>query len=384
MNRTLGREDRATLLLNGLFSLSTGFTVFLLPIYLVSERGFSGAEVGGLLSAFFVIQIAAAVPVGLGADRFRPRHLMWFALVCLAAAGGLLAVAERFVAALAGFLALGAASSLFKQVIDALWYRRRTARAGVGGHFGPFLAARVTGAALGLVLGGWGLRAFGFVPMLFGLSGAAAVLALLVPLLPDVRLTSAQLRDYAVDLARPAVLFMAVWLFLFTSHWGAEATSYARFVREDLGLSLPWTGAYMGVEFVSLAAGTVAAGRYLDHHGPDLGLLVGGMALSGFFQVAMLVDDPILSVVMRAAHGVGDGAVMLVLYATVGRLFAAERVGGNAGFALVITMLGAAAGSAVYGPLGASHGNATPLLVSGVGLVLLGPLVLLGRRALPT
>ena len=45
------------------------------------------------------------------------------------------------------------------------------------------------------------------------------------------------------------MLFFAAWLFLFTLHWGAEATSLALFLRHNLGLQPLGVGTYMAGEF---------------------------------------------------------------------------------------------------------------------------------------
>ena len=382
--RTDGRGDAATLGLSGVHALATAFTTFNLPVFLTAELGFTGAEIGVFQAAFFLTSILGALPVGLSSDRWRPRVLVQVALGALLLGALGLATQTTFAAVLASFVALGLSSNMVRQVLDALWYRRRRQGAAVGAHFGSYLVIRTSAVAVGMALGGATLHAVGFRPALVGLGCVAVGLAALAFALPDVRVTAAPLGDYCRDVRRPGFPLFALWLFLFASHWGAETVSYGRFLREDLGLGLDQMGWFMAGELLTLGAATWWAGRTTLGTIGEGRLLATAMVLSGIAQAAMTGVGPLASFAFRALHGVGDGVVMMLVYTTIARIFDVDRIGGNSGLVLLVSMVGAAAGALVYGPLGTAWGNGAPLAVSGVLLVLLAPVALVRAQTSPS
>jgi MFS family permease len=376
--------DRATLALSGLHGVATAFTTFNLPVYLSAELHFDAVQIGAFLAAFFFTPIVAAFPIGLSSDRVRPRALLLAALGFLALAALGLATQTSFGAVLASFVALGLSQNMVKQVLDALWFRRRRGEGAVGSHFGPFVLVRFAGVGVGMAAGGFLLDSLGFRTALTSLAVVAVGLAALVRLLPDTPVHQTRARDYGRDMWRRDVLVFALWLFLFATHWGAEAVCYGRFLREDLRLDLDWMGLYMAGELVTLASAGFLAGRpsVVARLG-DARLLAAGLLLSGLAQVAMVTSDPLVSFLFRALHGVGDGVVGILVYSAVGRLFQVERIGGNAGLVLLIATVGAAAGALAYGAVGAAWGNGVPLVVGGLSVVALVPLAFVRSRTRP-
>ena len=66
--------------------------------------------------------------------------------------------------------------------------------------------------------------------------GAAAPVRAHGPAAADPGGAHAASSEYRRDFLAAPVLFFATWLFLFTLHWGAEATSLALFLEHNLGL----------------------------------------------------------------------------------------------------------------------------------------------------
>lgn len=375
-------HKRAVLALTATQAMALPVANFYQPVHVVQKLGFSGAELGLVVSAYAATALIAALPVGFSADRLSPRRLLAAGLLFHGAGAAGLALSTTVATVLASFVVFGVSINLFRQVLDAVWYRGGAGeqRDQVAARFGPYLGARMAGMALGLIVGGLAYFRFGFTPTMMGVALLALPMAALAFFIPQVRLEPSRLVDYVRDLRNPRVLFFALWIFLFTSHWGAETTHYSLFLKEDLGLELPWMGGYMAGEFATLALATFLAARTAAARNGSVGLIVLGLVLSGISHIAMVTSIPWLSFLWRLVHGAGDGIVTVVIYASVGRLFHLERIGGTAGVMMLVTMLAAATGALVYGPMGASLGHGAPLVTSGVVALLLIPLLLVGRR----
>jgi len=67
-------------------------------------------------------------------------------------------------------------------------------------------------------------------------------------------------------------------------------------------------------------------------------------------------------------------------YTTIARLFHVDRIGGNSSLISLTTTLGTLVGSLIFGPLGASLGYATPLIVSGIISLALLPVAYAGLK----
>jgi MFS family permease len=67
-------------------------------------------------------------------------------------------------------------------------------------------------------------------------------------------------------------------------------------------------------------------------------------------------------------------------YTTISRLFQVERVGGHSGLISLVTTLGTAVGSLIFGPIGAQMGYEWPLIISGGTSLALLPLAYWGLK----
>ena len=375
------KNKRAVLALTATQALSLPIAAFYLPVHVTISLGFSGAELGLALSVYAATALLAALPVGVSADRMSPRRLLATGLLFHATGAVGLALSTTLATVLVSFVAFGVSVNLFRQVLDAVWYRGGDCdNTDVAARFGPFLAARWAGMATGLMVGGIAYHLLGFPITMLAAASLVVPMSGLALLTPAVPLASSSIRDYVRDLANPRVLFFALWIFLYTSHWGAETTHYGLFLRNNLELDLPWMGAYMAGEFLTLGLATWLAGRTRAAREGSVKLAALGLALSGITHVAMTWPEPWISFLFRMIHGAGDGILTVVIYASVGRLFRLERIGGLAGVIMLVTMLASATGALVYGPMGEAWGHGAPLVTSGLLTVLLIPLLIVGRH----
>jgi MFS family permease len=322
----------------GVYSAVISCTYFLLPLYLQGTLKFSGGQIGLLYAVLNLNAILVAFPIGVTGDRYPARVLTRLGLAGTAVCLWGMAAAAQFWSFLAAFWGFGLSLSLFRQSLDILLFKENPAD--TARRFGQFNAVRMGGMMLGALGGGLLVYLLDFprVIQLFGLG-------LLFLIWPTARLpltggVRASIWQYRRDFFTGPVLFFAAWLFLFTLHWGAEATSLALFLRHNLGLEPLGVGAYMAGEFAVVSMTAYLYGRFWAGKLPPLGFLSLALLASGSGHI--LMTYPILpwSFVMRALHGFGDGLILMETYATVARLFHVDRVGGNSSLITLTTTLG--------------------------------------------
>ncbi len=363
-------------LLMFVFSFVTAFTNFFLPIYFRDTLGYSGTQIGILFGVLAVTAIVAALPVGLGADRVTPRRILafFFGLLSVAAYG--MAYMTHFGAYVGVFILFGISINGIRIALDTL-YLKTNHGTETGIRMGVFQALRMVGIALGTAIGGYFLERIAFRSTLLVLSLASAGMLIGTIPLPATRTMRLQFAEYRSDFfSRKVVLFLA-WLFLYTTHWGAEQTSYALFLQDTLHLSLAGMGCYMGAEFIPLGLAVWWCGRVSDRGRSLRAMAIAGLILSGVGHIAMCMPHLYVSFLARLVHGLGDGALTIVVYVGMARYFHFDRMGGNYGLVFLVVSASSVIGSLVYGPLGQSYGYAFPLVTSGIVTLLISPVVYL-------
>lgn len=362
----------------GAYSAVISCIYFLLPLYLQGTLQFTGGEIGLLYAVLSLNAILVAFPVGVMGDRFPARILTRLGLAGSGLSLWAMTGVGQFWPFLAVFLIFGLSIQLFRQSLDILLFKESHPNA--VRRFGEFNAMRMGGMMLGALAGGALFTALDF-PVTLRLFGAGVLLLLLAtPLLPLTRGVRSPLFEYGRDFLTRPVLFFATWLFLFTLHWGAEATSLALFLRHNLGLAPVGVGAYMAGEFGVVSLTALLYGRFWAGRLRPLSFLALALIFSGTGHIFMTYPDLPWSFAWRAVHGFGDGLILMETYTTIARLFKVDRIGGNASLISLTTTLGVFAGSLIFGPLGAGYGYQWPLIVSGAVTLGLLPLAYAGLR----
>jgi len=362
----------------GAYSAVISCVYFLLPLYLQGSLGFTGAQIGLLYAVLSLNAILAAFPVGVSGDRYPARILTRLGLLGTAACLWGMSGTVRFWPFLAVFWGFGLSLQLFRQSLDILLFKE--AAGDQARRFGQFNAVRMSGMVLGVLTGGIMFQAWSF-PFTLKLFGVG-VLLLLLPTgwLPRTHGVRIPVLEYGRDFFTRPVLFFAAWLFLFTLHWGAEATSLGLFLEHNLGLTPPGVGAYMAGEFAVVAATAYLYGRFWAGRLKPLTFLTVALIFSGSGHILMTYPWLPWSFAMRALHGFGDGLILMETYTTVARLFHVDRISGNSSLITLTTTLGVLVGSLIFGPLGAGLGYQIPLIISGVISLALLPMAYAGLK----
>jgi MFS family permease len=351
---------------------------FLLPLYLKGNLHFSGGQIGLLYGVLSLNAILVSFPVGVIGDRYPARILTRVGLVATAASLWALALVGSFWPFLAVFLGFGLSIQLFRLSLDTLLFKED--QGDTPRRLGQYNAMRMGGMMVGVFLGGAAYYWLNFTVTLKLLS-----LGLLLLIWPTVRLPLTRgvrtaLFDYGRDFLAAPVLFFVSWLFLFTLHWGAEATSLALFLKHNLGLSPLGVGIYMAGEFGVVGLTAYIYGRFWAGRLKPLTFLALALIFSGIGHICMTYPVLFWSFAWRALHGFGDGLILMETYTTITRLFHVDRIGGSASLISLTTTMGVFAGSLIFGPLGAAYGYQMPLIISGAISLALLPLAYVGLR----
>ncbi len=351
---------------------------FLLPLYLKGSLHFTGGQIGLLYAVLSLNAILVSFPVGVLGDRYPARILTRVGLAATSASLWGLAEVGSFWPFLAVFLMFGLSIQLFRLSLDTLLFKEDHADA--PRRLGHYNAMRMGGMMVGALLGGAAYYWLDFPATLKLFSLGTLLLIGPTVKLPVTRGVSTTIFDYGRDFLVRPVLFFATWIFLFTLHWGAEATSLALFLEHNLGLSPLGVGAYMAGEFGVVALTAYLYGRFWAQRLKPLTFLALALIFSGTGHILMTYPVLAWSFAWRAVHGFGDGLILMETYTTINRLFHADRIGGNASLIALTTTLGVFAGSLLFGPLGAAYGYQVPLIISGAISLALLPLAYAGLK----
>ncbi|HSA24801.1 MAG TPA: MFS transporter, partial [Myxococcota bacterium] len=307
------RADWLPGLLAGLVLVATSVAGFFLTLHLKDGLGFSGLQIGLLYALQAAMGVLAALPAGLGNDRLTSRTLVGVGLLGQALGLWGMGAARAYPLFLLVFVVYSLSNWVFKLSLDVQVLKTDCGER-TGARLGLYQSLRYGLLAVGTVATGYLLARLDFTWTMFAVAGLSALLAGLALALPPTRVARVRLQDYRADLGDRRVLLFALWLFLFTLHWGAETTSYGLFLRVDLGLGLEGIGWYLAVEYAAIIPAVLWAGRRACDLPHLRRLAVLGLLASGLGHVGMVFEPVALSVSFRALHGLGDGIMLIVMY----------------------------------------------------------------------
>lgn len=364
------REYLLPLFFSGGYGFLSSLTYFFLPLFLKEHLEFSGSKIGALYAGLSITGLFVTFPIGFLNDMFTPRTLIMVSLIITSVSLWGQAVIVSFIPFFLIFLLFGISNNLFRVSLDALLFKLEKAENQIT-RYGLYNGMRMLGFTAGAVFAGHSLLFLDFPATLSILSILSLVLILFYPFLPAMPGKRWELFNYRQDFFKKEVIVFSLWLFFFTLHWGAESTCISLFLKKNLQLTTTAIGYYMAAEFMTVAITSYFWGRLLDRGVAITSVLYVGLIASGLGHLLMTYPQWHVSLFWRIIHGVGDGAVIVVMYAGIGRLFHVQRVGGNASLIYLVTLVGSCAGALIFGPLGEQVGYGVPLATSGIITLLL-------------
>ena len=357
-----------------------GLTFFFLSLMLF-DWGFSGLQIGILMSAISFVQLFSSFPIGAINDRLSIRAVIITGMLLESAFFAGLFLFRDFWLVLFSFIAGGLGGNMIDVSVRSLTFKV-LGNDGKGRKLGIYQIATTGGFGVGTTLGGLLLFGMSYSGVLLLTSVAFLLLAAASAMIPDVERIRFPMRDYRKIILRRSTALFLLPLFLFGIHWGAEHTSYSLFLRQDLGLGLLYSGLYMGIPVIILAAVSLYIGKRIDRKGEHhRTAFFAGLLLSGFGHIMMIFPPAPLSFAFRVIHEIGDGMAAVSYNLSFAKIFKVERIAGETSAAYTVMIIGNILGSLTFGPLGYAYGYAWPLAISGaVTLVSLAVLYLSRNR----
>ena len=358
--------------INFVRKLSITSILFLLPLRFLA-LGFDGWQIGAIVSMFAVAPLLASFPTGWINDRLSMAGVIRGGLLAQGILLLGLAGIKSFPLMAAAFLFLGTANNVLDVSFNSLYYKDETAM-DQNRKYGIYVFWIGLGPAVGIFAGGFLIRAADFRLYLAVLAAATLFVVAAVRRLDHVKFHRVSLREYGRNILRKKTLLFILFVFILALHWGVEGTVFSPFLQrafglKDLGLSMFIS---IGLFFLSFAA--VLIGFLKFNLRANKRLLLLAMFLSGAgFALMAVVRNAAVSLIFNVVHQVGDGAMGALLTLFTSRLFEKRSIGGSAGLAQSMPILGQMAGAMIFSPLGYRFGLQYPFIICG-GLLTLNAL----------
>ncbi len=366
--------------MNFLSRVFIGFSFVFVAVYLL-DTGFSGLETGFLMALLAVTSLFISLPVGIINDRLDIRYTILLGYFLSFSFFIAIANSSEFWLFVPAFFIGGMGFNIIETSYRNYVFKDREPRH-EGGKFGTFTLWDTFGTFTGSILGMVLVFVLGF-PTTFMIIGIYfLVLMPLVFLMEPVSVARTKLVQYERDFLRPNNILLAIILFLFATHWGAERTSYGLFLRDVLNLNEINMGLYAAFAILFLGIAAFFFGSRIDRRTDFRKLFLIGLLLSGMTHILMTIPNVYVSFLFRAIHEAGDGIQRVSTFFWLRKKFRTTRLGGDSGIFFVIMTLGEFTGSIIYGPIGFAYGYSMPLILSGITTIICAGLFCILKRRL--
>ncbi|MFH1053413.1 MAG: MFS transporter [Candidatus Woesearchaeota archaeon] len=359
--------------------LIRNFVFLFFPLFFL-DIGLNGFEQGLILGIYTITGLLFSFHLGIKTDQMDQRILLIIGiLLFLAFCAGLVIFRNVWMIGILFFLG-GLSNIILVRATDTLVFKA-TSKKMEGREMGIYSVIKVFPFIIGIIIGAYIITRFGF-DYIFVLS-AFLFLLLFFPIISmkKTKLFNFPVTHYLNDLKNKEVLYFCIVIFIFGLHWGAEQTSYSPFLKLNLGLNMIQSSYYMACVIVALIITAYITGILIDRGASVLKLLSTSILLSGLGGALFaMTNNLIFSFLMRIVHEIGDGIFTVILSIGILRLFDKKRIGGNAGFIMVIVVLSAFTGSLIFGPIGFNYGYNLPHIISGMLSIIAFIMIMFFRR----
>jgi FSR family fosmidomycin resistance protein-like MFS transporter len=362
------QQDALVITLVGLaHGVSHFFHMILAPLFPWLKEAFalSYAELGLLMSVFFVISGIGQALAGFVVDKVGARAVLFFGMSCLAASAFALSAAQNFSILLAGSMLAGLGNSVFHPSDFTILNKRvSTARLGyafsihgISGNLGWAAAPIFLVTLAGLFDWRTALFAAAFLPLivLFILVAYRDVLQteiILAPVQPG-QTHSAQASTGTLDFMRlPAVWMCFGFFFMISMALGGIQSFSSAGLHELYGMSLAWSTSAYTAYMLASAAGMLWGGYIASKTTQHDRTITIAFGVAGALSLLLATGWPnaLMALILMGAIGFGSGVAgpsrdLLIRAAApknaTGRVYGVVYSGLDIGLAFAPLMFGA-------------------------------------------
>jgi len=358
--------------------INSMFWIFV-PVFLV-QQGFNGFEIGIFIGLSNLMAVITTLPAGIANDRVHSKKMILYALIIsIIYYIGLLTVTNTIILA-GAFVCGGFGKNLFNVSIDSLAFRvidKKRSPIQLSKYLGYVVLIQV----IGFVVGGNIIEFFGFKSTIGLIIVLLFIASLISFFLPITYKFSFKLLEYKQDIFKKEVLLFILVIFLFSLHYGAENTSYALFLKNQIHLNMGQTGFFVGGSVFFLAISSLFFGKKVANGFNPRYVFYLGLVISGIGHILLSMQTNIwVAFAIRSFHEIGDGAMIFSIYYGIVSIFNIKRIGGNASIISFTQIIGASLSAFLFGPLGEYFGYYLPLLVSGITTMFAAFLLLIADK----
>jgi MFS family permease len=337
---------------------------FYLPVYMKAQN-LSDAQIGTVFGLLSISALALMLPLGVLADLFSPRRLVFLGVCIFLLFACLVLSAKSYWQFLLVAPLGGVASSTFHIVLYAL-FLKVIDKNQVGKKIAFYQSGMYLGLGVGPAIGGFLVQEGNFGALLVGVVACGLVVIGLVLRLPESETIRFDIGGYRQDLGKGPVLLFLLLAFIYPTHFGVEQTSFTLLLKESLSFSPTRIG------LVYLAIGTWMAviapfaGHRFDASQSLRALLLAGLIISGTFQILTAVVDSFGQMVaVRLFHVVGDVFMILAIGVMTSAFFPEARMGGNSAVVVATRTCGVFTGNLGSGFINSTLGYSYSFIASG-------------------
>jgi FSR family fosmidomycin resistance protein-like MFS transporter len=367
---TPGRNDRRTVtVVSAAHACSHFFHLIIAPLFpwLKAEFGVSYAELGLLMTVFFVVSGVGQALAGFVVDRIGPVPVLLASLCAFVASALVLSMAPGYAMLVVGCTLAGLGNAAFHPVDYSILNARiapaRLARAyavhSVAGNLGwalaPVFLVGITGlAGWRVAVGAVALPAAGLLVLVWTHRAllAGAPVGMLGTVRAAPRAAAAARTEHSLAFMRlPAVWLSFLFFLTLAISFGGIQSFGSEAARQLHGVAPSWAAMCLTVYMLSSAVGTLAGGWAAGDPSRAESIVAGGYALAAAVSLALaLLDTPAWIVPMLfGLMGFGSGTAgpardLLVRRASppgaTGRVYGLVYSGLDAGMALAPAAFG--------------------------------------------
>lgn len=344
-----------------------------IPIHF-RNSGFTDPQSGLLFSLQSLMAIVTYLPSGVINDRLSVRAQILLGGAVFTVFASALSRATTYAHFVGLFILWGLSGTMLDNSTNVAYYKESTV-APNRLFFSFYGITNTLAYAAGGLLGARILGDNDFSAFFRAIFFMSLIIVPLAMLLPNTRASSVRLRDYLADIKRPETAVLALSLFLFTYHWGAELTYFTMFMKENVRMTTAEVSHIYLTVGLAMSAIIFPLGYFKDAHrlAPRHALYVAVLFSSasqlGFHAVgsfeAMFWN--------QIVHSVGDAFFIYYWFNIIPSLYTYERIGGASSFVNLFAVISVIAGSYASGlAVSKSGDNYTAFLISGLlGLAVL-------------